>query len=251
MFYITYSRKLWLKAQLKYWGVLCGLLAILFLDIKYGIGKINFTTQTIQILISSLFGFVFYPVFIGIKNRSGKIADKLLDDAYAARLGFEGERTIADWLKKILPQNSFRVLPNITLPGHKFDIDFIIIGPKGVIVLEVKNFTEQVKFLNDKYYLFFGGKWLLLSSDQDPRDEADRHSYYLKKYFERNAINNVKISRAVVFLKDTDALIKGKTGIYIANGFDSLKRFIEGVTEDSRYDASFCNRIENVLENKS
>lgn len=149
MFGITYSKKLWLAAQLKYWAILCVLLIVLFLDIKYGIGKINFTYKTIEILLSALFGFIFYPVLIGIKDVGSKVADKLLDDSDAARLGFEGESTVAVWLQELLPQDRYRVLPNVVLPNHKFDIDFVVVGPKGVIVLEVKNFTEQVKFFNE------------------------------------------------------------------------------------------------------
>jgi len=251
MFSITHSKKLYLIAQLKFWGIFCTLILFLFLDIKYGIGKVNITFRILELFFAFLFGFIFYPVFSLVLKKTDKIADKLLDDADAARRGFEGENTVAGWLKQLLPQDSYRVLRNVKLSGHKFDIDFIVIGPKGVIMLEVKNFTEQRCFSEDEYFQVKNSRKHVLPLKDDPREEVRYHLYYLRKQFESKMPDRVRISKAVVFLNENDVIFEGNPGIYIANGFDSLKRFIEGVSEDSKYDDSFYRKIENILGNKA
>lgn len=169
----------------------------------------------------------------------------------SAKLGVEGEKIVAGWLNQLFPKDRYAVLPNVVLPGHKFDIDFIVVGPKGVIMLEVKNFTEQRCFSEDEYFYIKNGRKYVLPASDDPRQEVRRHLSYLRKQFENIGLDSsVRISRAVVFLNEKDVVFEGKTGIYIANGFDSLERFTEGITEDLRYDASFCHRIEEVLEYK-
>src|ERR1035437_4094597 len=224
---ITYSKKLYLIAQLKFLAVLLVFIIILVLDFRYGIGRANFTIKTFEMLFVLLLGFSFYPVVMSAKRRLDKFEDKILDDADSARLGFEGENTVAEWLKQILPKDKYFVLPNFVLPGHRFDIDFIVIGPKGVIILEVKNYTGQFQFSDDEYFQIKNGQKNVLPPSFDPRDEARRHAYYLRKYFELNGYNNVRILKAVVFVNANRMSIDGNTGVYVAGGFDSLKKFLD------------------------
>jgi len=59
--------------------------------------------------------------------------------------GHEGEQKVFKELSNIL-DDRYTVYPNYIIPGHKFDLDFLIVGPKGLIVVEVKNFSNATVF---------------------------------------------------------------------------------------------------------
>ena len=123
----------------------------------------------------------------------------------------------------------------------------MVIGPKGVIVLEVKNFSNQVKFYDNKYFLVNGDRDVLLPQEDDPRSEIKRHTEYLRKYFESNNLKNIRILKAIVFPKNNAAVVSGLSGVWVASGFDSLKKFFEGASEDITYTQEFQDKIKNIL----
>ncbi len=234
MFKISYSRKLYLKARLKFWGILCAMALLLYLDLYYFFANASFTLRAIELLFATFIGFVFYPVNAAFQKRLGEVQDKNLADAASAKLGFKGENIVAGWLDELLSKDHYSILPAVKLPGHKFDIDFVIIGPKGVIVLEVKNYSNKRIFIEDEYYQVKDGQRYVLSVDFDPRFQVQSHVYYLRKYLEDNGLRDIRILKAIVFPKSDAANVIGSVGVYIASGFDALKRFFDGVTVDPR-----------------
>ena len=173
---------MYLKANLKFLLVFVLFIIILFLNYRYGISKANFTFTTFVLLFAVLIGFILYPLVMLMRNKLDKFEDGILDEANSARLGFEGENTVASWLEEILPKTGYIVLPNVILPKHRFDIDFVVIGPKGVVVLEVKNRTGKYHFSNDEYFEIKNSKENILPPSFDPREQISKHSYYLRKY---------------------------------------------------------------------
>lgn len=66
--------------------------------------------------------------------------------------GQKGEWEVKVELSK-LPEN-YTVYCDVLLPGRKSNIDFIVTGPTGVFVLEVKSHKGNIssKFIYDQYY---------------------------------------------------------------------------------------------------
>lgn len=247
---MIYSKKLYIKALLKFWG-LFGILAIfLLLDFYYVFSKTNLTIKTLEILLVFFFGYFMYPIYFSIRKKFNDIGDNILFEAGSARLGLEGEKIVYDWIKNILPEKEYIILSNVVLPKHKFDIDFIVIGPKGVIVLEAKNFTGQFHFSNDEYFQIKNQKRNVLPQSFDPREGVRRHIYHLREFFERNNFNDIRILKALVFVKEDNISVDGNTGIYIAKGFNSLKYFLDGITTDPIYTPEYCEKIRKILGNK-
>src|SRR5437764_13545165 len=60
--------------------------------------------------------------------------------------GDEGEHATAQLLEDLPP--SWTVLHRLMPPDNSFDIDHLLIGPAGVVVLDSKNYTGRVR-LND------------------------------------------------------------------------------------------------------
>ena len=73
-------------------------------------------------------------------------AERLLAFADNCDKGDEGERETAR-LMMSLP-NSWTVLHNVFLPGRRFNVDHLLIGPGGVIALDSKNYSGPVKLSN-------------------------------------------------------------------------------------------------------
>jgi len=244
---LSYSKRKYLTARIKLILILLFMIAILIFNVSYGIKWNSLTIRTFELLFVFSSGFAFYPLLMLASNKLDKVEDKILNDAKNARLGIEGEDTVTNWLKQILDNKEYIILPNLVLPGHHFDIDFVVIGPKGIILLEVKNHTGKYQYSNDEYYQIKNGNKIILPPNFDPREEVKKHSYYLRKYFEFNGYNDIRILKAVVLIDEKSVIIEGNTGIYIASGFDSLKKFLDNTTSDIKYTPEFCEKLRQVL----
>jgi len=244
---LSYSKKLYLKSILKFFAILSALILILLIDVVYGIGRANFTFEVFEMLFVFAVGYMSYPLFNILLSKLLKKEDEILKDWGNAELGFKGEDTVADWLKQILLTKDYIVLPNVVLPNQSFDFDFIIIGPKGVIVLEVKNLTGKYHFSNDEYFGIKNGQKKVLPPYFDPREQVKKQIFSLREYFELKGYSNIKISKSVVFIDKNLISIEGNTGIYISAGYDSLKNFFDGITLDSNYTTEYCEKVRQVL----
>jgi len=225
------------------------MLAALFLDIKYVINT-SPAYRTVELSIAILLGFASYPIATKALNKMKKIEDELTKESRCAKLGSDGENSIGEWLSELLPKKSYKILRNVNLPGHKFDIDFVVIGPKGIFVFEVKNFSDQITFSDDEYFKIIDGKKRVLPIDQDPRTEIKKHAYALRKHFENRELYNLIISKAVVFGKKNAAILNGKPGVYIINGRESLINYINRANELPEYTKEYCQTIIKCLETK-
>src|SRR5262245_60919023 len=57
--------------------------------------------------------------------------------------GIRGETAVAELLRS-LPDDYF-LLNDVVLPGHPGNIDHVVVGPCGVLVIETKNFSGSVE----------------------------------------------------------------------------------------------------------
>jgi len=247
---MTYSQKLYWVAWLKLLGFFIVLVFIVFIDYYYGISRTSFTFKTVELLINMLVGYLFFSLSVATFKKIIKIEDKFLDEADAAKRGIDGENIVAGWLDEFLPKERYSIFPNVKIPGHKFDIDFVVIGPKGLIVLEVKNYSDKVCFNEDEYFQIKDGRTYVISPDKDPREQIQRHAYFLRKYLENRDISGIKISKAIVFIKYNAAEIEGKTGVYIINGRDKLKQYLGDRLEQPDFTPEFCNKLRQYLKFK-
>lgn len=172
---------------------------------------------------------------------------KNIKNAHNGRRGYEGEDTVNGWLEEIVGDgNIIRNVSFVGRYGHKFDIDLVLVSSKGVVAIEVKNFTDPVRFEGDEYFQMKGDKKIPVSPDDDPRFEVVRHAFALRKRLNENGFEKVKITRVVAF---ANGLVSwdGKTGVYIAKDKDSLKNCIDGLEVDSNYSVEDCEKIKALL----
>ncbi len=200
-----------------------------------------------------LLGYSLYPIISRIgdwldESWLGPIIDKYSRQARLARRGFEGENTVNEWLESIFPRES--ILPNVkfsSLSGKLFDIDFVIVSAKGVMVVEVKNLSDQLYFEGEDCYQVKEKRKFLLSRDSDPRSEVDRHVSYLRSKLQTAGVFSGRVNQVLAFSNGM-ATWTGKTSTYIVRDADSLRRYVEGLPEDPDCTVEIQQSIKQVLQ---
>lgn len=105
--------------------------------------------------------------------------------------GLEGERRTREEIEPII-KDGYHILNDV--PGKKFNIDFLVIGPTGIYAIEVKNpkknGKEKISYQDE--CIFLGSRIL---NKPDPIEEAQRHANWIKAYLsdiKNNSFNHVK-----------------------------------------------------------
>jgi hypothetical protein len=92
-------------------------------------------------------------------------------DTLAWRRGATGERRTARLLNP-LERQGWAVLHDLAIPGTRANIDHLVIGPGGVLVIDSKQYRGRL--LLDRYGLLWHGRHLLVSALRKVRWQADR-----------------------------------------------------------------------------
>ena len=241
---MSYAKKKYIKAVL----FLAGVFVVVSLEI---IVSAYFSLRNVEkygVIIVFLFGFFWYPLNEKIVNwiysLSGPKVEEKIRDVKSSRRGIEGENILNSWLEEIVGKDNFK--SNVVLPKCDFDIDAVVFGDKGLIVLEVKNFSDPVYFKNDDYYTEKDGRSLLLSPDSDPRFKVRKYFYNLRNYLDSNGLDSVTIQKAMVF---ANGLVywDENTGIYIIKDKESLRNYLAGLKIDPACTPEVCEKIRNLI----
>lgn len=85
-----------------------------------------------------------------IKEAQSQI-NKLNEEIYGLAKGYQGEELIADLLKNGLSDDFYIISgKKIKINGDRVEIDNIVVGPKGIICIEVKNLSGRFYFNNEE-----------------------------------------------------------------------------------------------------
>lgn len=252
----SYTQKLYYKAiaKLLIGPAICFLLA--FLLLSYATTQFVASTSTILGIIAFYAGYFLRPVLgRNLKVLDDKIdsiyskhvADPLLKERDSAKRGMEGEATILTWLREICSPDEWSIISNCVLPGHKSDIDFILVGKKGIFVLEAKNYSEKLFFKSEEYGVIRNGKEIEHPAYQDPRQQVVWNAYRLEEFLDNEGIPGIKTKKALVFSEPDSFRFEGKPGVYLIDHKDALKKFIDSNPDDSMYTNDLCAQIVKIL----
>jgi hypothetical protein len=92
-------------------------------------------------------------------------------DSRAWRRGANGERRTARLLAP-LERRGWAVLHDLAIPGSQANIDHLVIGPGGVLVIDSKQYRGRLRL--DAYGMLWHGHHLLVSALRKTRWEADQ-----------------------------------------------------------------------------
>ncbi len=201
-----------------------------------------------SVIGSFLLGFLYYPLNEKLVDwlfaLSSPRIDNLIKEAKNSKRGFEGEDLVNSWLEDIVGKNNF--LKNVKLPFHIFDFDAVIIGDKGIIVLEVKNLSEQVYFENDQCYIKKDGRQIFLNKDS--RNILNKRVSVLREYFSSHGVGHIAIQKALVY---SNGLVtwKGDVGVYIIKDKNVLENYLNNLDMDPECTVEIQNKIKKLLNN--
>lgn len=244
---ISFARKKWLKAVLFLLAVFVVWFAYLVIGAWYTLSNPAKYGSVILIFV----GFLMYPAIQKLVDwldgRIGSAIEKNVRRAKSARRGFLGENEVGKWLSAILDPEQYSILPNVVLPGCRADIDLVVVGPRGVLAIEVKNYSTERYFENDEFFEKKDGKKTLLSPDQDPRIAVRRYAYSLMAYLSSNGFGDVEVKKVLVF---SNGLVSwdGNTNVYIVRDEASMREYFDRLEIDSYCTPEICKQIKQLLE---
>jgi len=105
-------------------------------------------------LTLAIIGFLFCAIFSALAQRR---LGPLVKRRAAYRLGFQGERFVAEELNQLIA-DGFRVFHDV--PFDKYNIDHVVVGPAGVFAIETKARRKKFKHGGERHIVIFTGKRL-------------------------------------------------------------------------------------------
>lgn len=145
------------------------------------------------------------------------VCARLLRIRKLKKLGIEGEKKVAAKLKKFSGIRSFKVINDLYLPLYDktTQIDHILIGFFGILVLETKNFKGEVYGDPKKkdWLHIVGGKKF---NFYNPLMQNQAHIDCIRHIFAQEKIYSVNIESAIVFSNK-------KVQVYVPNGLPIIR----------------------------
>lgn len=217
------SKKLWLDQKIIFFGLGLFIGALLItIELKF---------------LNKLFGFL----------------DKSLYNLRNALKGNRGEKRVFLRLLEMLG-SSYKLYRNFKIPGKRFDIDAIIIGPKGIITFEIKNLSGEYRFVENKVYKisrYLDGNicYCELGERRSPTKEVLRHNEALEEWLMKNDFERIKVRSAIVLVGNLHKTEKiEKPEIYIITSENEIKRYFDNTYEDPRFTPEFCSKLDKLFK---
>lgn len=157
-------------------------------------------------VLASLVFALFY-IFVVYKNSDRK---ELFHQLQSFTKGIDGEKQVRALLKKNL-NDEYTYLPNYVIPKTFVgDIDGLLVGPKGVIIIEVKNWFGSFLVQSGNIYRKSNPDAQL----KNPFIQVARQAEALEDFLKANQ-QSVPMRKLIVLING-NLSIEGKTGVYIA-----------------------------------
>jgi hypothetical protein len=123
---------------------------------------------------------------------------QLLDEIGRRKGGFYGEQRL-DYFLKFLPEERYHIFQGVRLIGKygAFQIDCLILSTNFILIIEVKNFSDEVHFDKNFNQVIRKSRIKGEKSFQDPIAQAHRHEVQLKNYIRTHKIKMPPIETLV------------------------------------------------------
>lgn len=234
----TYAEKIYKRSKLI---LLIGLLISIgvFIASSYftfkRIGSFNYSNPLVVTISVTLFALLMILVHEISRYLDRKI-DKVGDDAERSRRGFEGENLAKPIILDAIDLED-KVFFNKDLPTGG-DIDCLIVGKRGVILLEIKNYQKHI-FLPSGFTKGF----------RDPRWEARKHALKLNAYFKERGLNKkINFHMAVLYI-NPDVRFSGKqNGVYNICGLEKFKQYFDELRVNDTIIAEDIQKIISLID---
>jgi hypothetical protein len=149
------------------------------------------------------------------------------------RMARDGERVVGQFLEG-LRENGYRVLHDIV--GDNFNIDHLLIGPKGVFTIETKTMSKPAR---GKPEIDYDGTQILVNGfkpDRDPVVQAKAQAHWIKELVKELTGKSITVRPAVVypgwFINQTHKEIKREVWVLNPKALSSYIENSDGELSD-------------------
>jgi hypothetical protein len=157
-------------------------------------------TGIIAAAVALLLVFIAYWVGLRLPEQLDHRLQKQIDKA---RLGQEGEDKALQVILQAL-DGSWKVFRNVEVPGPKHgDLDFVLVGPPGVWVLEVKNWHGKYRNVGEQWEKWDGRLWK--EAAERPSEQVQHSAADLGRFL-RAEVPNAYAEAAVVWANPESSL---------------------------------------------
>lgn len=252
---LSFSEKNIVKNVLKIFSIILFFLIIEYFALQKSIQDIRsglwFDKNTIIAALLFFSGYVFASIWYRIRYRVDNFLDDAIGRLKSAYKGYLGEKNTFDKLSAILGSD-YKIYPNFVIPGTKFDNDFIIVGPKGIVSIEVKNISGKYDFIGEETYrhnLHYGNECLCkLSEYQSPSREIIRHCAALENWLGQQGFENFKPKGLILLAGDNSLVNKIEpTNYYVIKNLEELTGTLEKTKIDPRFNSELLQGITNLF----
>jgi hypothetical protein len=172
------------------------------------------------------------------------IAQSLQEDLEFFKYGKEGENKVLQILEESLDDN-FTYITNYVIPNTRIgDIDGLLIGPKGIVILEIKNYAGIFRISGEDMYRKLKGDVYRLYK-KNPFEQIMKQKEYLDKFLYEKGID-VKITPIVVLVYGKINAITGPTKVLITEA-NQLPNYIFELPLIPEWNPELPNKIIQVL----
>lgn len=220
-------------------GIMLGFLVIVLIVNAVNVESTPADTLTIPQLV---FGFGFVVLIVFGPQALMRILNARIDRKIEEfRKGQIGEERVLNTIMSTL-DGHWQVFRNLELPGRRQgDIDMVLVGPKGIWVLEIKHYQGVYRNTGDQWERRFRGKWL--SAFANPTRQAKRNAASLGQIFQTDKVNQW-VTPVVVWSNTDSRLIIDTPGAQVWQ--------IDKLAEELRYlqnsDRSAIAQRERILK---
>ncbi len=163
---------------------------------------------------------------------------------YKFKYGKEGEEKVQQILAESL-NNDYIYVPNYIIPNTKIgDIDGLLISPKGIIILEIKNYVGIFRASGNDLYRKLG-KYIFKLYYKNPFQQVLRQKEYLGKFLKEKGINLPIIP--IVVLVEGKLQTTKKYEVFITEDINLIK-FILNLANMSNFIEDLSEKIIIALE---
>lgn len=167
------------------------LFSVLYLAFSYI--RINlFGSQSPTAMSVIVASFLYLPLYLLTK----KYFEEYLLDALKFHRGLRGEKIIRDELSKL--PNEYLIFQDVKIPGQWWNIDFVVLGPTGIFMVEVKSHRGKITFDGTRL-LKYGSRLI----EKNFLSQAMRQALQLNQILEKEIGKNIFVHPVVVFSSDT------------------------------------------------
>ncbi len=224
-----------------------------YLDVLKGVWS---NPEIIKGAIWLSIGIVSAWLFLKARDRLDEFTNNAFFELRGAIIGNKAEKETFIKLRELLDARWYTIYPNFKIPGEKFDCDVVIVGPKGIILIEVKDISGKYDFVYEntfKHDIHFGNACIdTLREYRSPSRELLRHCARFENWLHRSGLEGLSIKKALILAGGRARVGRIENPpFYIVNDLVNLPGFFENAYDDHRFTPDFCLQISKFFDSNN